>query len=247
MPRTSRQLLGETLCHHIVQGINKENIFQTKDDKKKYLFLLNKYFKEFKIDIIAYCIMNNHVHMLLYSDKIQNISNFMRQVNSIYAMYYNKDRNRVGYVYRNRFKSVPIKTRTQLYTCIKYIHMNPVKAGIVKKESDYIYSSYNDYLKKTGFIHERILKFIFDSSNNYIEKFQSIEYKDLKLRQQETDLGSILNDFLLKERIDFQDINKNDTKKFICYLIANEYKFSKKGIAEILKISRATLYRWLNG
>ena len=125
--------------------------------------------------------------------------------------------------------------------------MNPVKAGIVKKESDYIYSSYNDYLKKTGFIHERILKFIFDSSNNYIEKFQSIEYKDLKLRQQETDLGSILNDFLLKERIDFQDINKNDTKKFICYLIANEYKFSKKGIAEILKISRATLYRWLNG
>ena len=115
--------------------------------------------------------MDNHVHMLLYANDIKQISNFMKNINSIYAMYYNKKTDRVGYVFRNRFKSVPIMDRKQLYTCIKYIHMNPVKAGKVKEESDYRYSSYNDYLNKTGFIHEEILKFIFNSSNNYIEKF----------------------------------------------------------------------------
>ena len=172
MPRKSRRLLGETVCHHMVQGINKEEIFKTEDNKEKYIELLKKYYKEFKIDIIAYCIMDNHVHMLLYANDIKQISNFMKNINSIYAMYYNKKTDRVGYVFRNRFKSVPIMDRKQLYTCIKYIHMNPVKAGKVKEESDYRYSSYNDYLNKTGFIHEEILKFIFNSSNNYIEKFQ---------------------------------------------------------------------------
>ena len=161
MPRKSRRLLGETVCHHMVQGINKEEIFKTEDNKEKYIELLKKYYKEFKIDIIAYCIMDNHVHMLLYANDIKQISNFMKNINSIYAMYYNKKTDRVGYVFRNRFKSVPIMDRKQLYTCIKYIHMNPVKAGKVKEESDYRYSSYNDYLNKTGFIHEEILKFIF--------------------------------------------------------------------------------------
>ena len=84
--------------------------------------------------------------MLLYANDIKQISNFMKNINSIYAMYYNKKTDRVGYVFRNRFKSVPIMDRKQLYTCIKYIHMNPVKAGKVKEESDYRYSSYNDYL-----------------------------------------------------------------------------------------------------
>ena len=166
LPRQSRKLLGEIVCHHMVQGIDKEKIFETEENKKKYIFLLKKYYKKFDIKILAYCVMDNHVHMLLYSNKIQNISNFMRQVNSIYAMYYNKKMQRVGYVYRNRFKSVPMMTKRQLWTCIKYIHMNPVKAGIVKKESDYIYSSYNDYLNKTGFIQEKTLQFIFNSSNN---------------------------------------------------------------------------------
>ena len=246
MPRNSRKLLGEILCHHMVQGINKEQIFKSNDDKNKYLFLIKEYYQKFNIDIIAYCIMDNHIHMLLYSDKIQSISNFMKQVNSIYAMYYNKKNDRVGYVFRNRFKSVPIMTREQLYTCIKYIHMNPVKAKIVKKESDYEYSSYNNYLNKTGFIHEKILKFIFDSSDNYIEKFHSIKYKNLASEKE--DLKEAFDNFLIKENINLQQIlkDRNYIKKFICYLISNNYEVSKKELAQLFGISKSTLYRKLN-
>ena len=94
---------GEFNCQEKVEGywvkrcviiwfkeLTKKKFFKTEDNKEKYIELLKKYYKEFKIDIIAYCIMDNHVHMLLYANDIKQISNFMKNINSIYAMYYNK-------------------------------------------------------------------------------------------------------------------------------------------------------------
>lgn len=232
----------------MVQGINKEYIFETNEEKDKYLELLRKYYKQFETNIIAYCIMNNHVHMMLYSEKIQNISKFMKQVNSTYAMYYNKKKDRVGYViYRDRFKSLPIMTREQMYTCMKYIHMNPVKAGIVEKEEQYKYSSYHDYLNQTGFVNKEILEFVFSSSKNYIETFRTIEYKNLNTHNKKSNLEEILNHFLIHEKTNLSEIRKNQLliQKFMNHLNSNQYQFSKLEIARILKISRATLYRRL--
>lgn len=247
MPRKSRKLIGEIVCHHMVQGINREFIFQEKKDKEKYLRLLQKFYKEYKVEIIAYCIMDNHVHTILYSTNIENISKFMHYINTIYAIYYNKKNDRVGYVFRNRFTSIPIMTREQLYRCIKYIHMNPVKAGMVSKEQDYFFSSYNDYLNKTGFIQQNILDFIFNSSNNYIQKFKSIKYVDLKTHERKTDIQNALEIFLKEEKIKFQEIkrNKEEVLKFISYLSKLESRFSIREISDILEIGKTTLYRWI--
>lgn len=247
MPRKSRYLLGETICHHMVQGINREYIFNTNENKRMYFDLLKKYYQQFYIQIIAYCIMDNHAHFLFYSEKIQNISNFMRQVNSIYAKYYNKENERVGYVYRNRFDSVPIMKQEQLHTCIKYIHMNPVKVGIVKKEEEYFYSSYKDYLFKTGFINEKILKFVFDESENYIETFKSIQYKELGFEKEKICINHILNQFLIQKGKSLETMKKSKELiyEFVNYLNLNQYQFSKVELAKILGISRATLYRKL--
>lgn len=243
MPRKSRKLLDGKICHHIVQGINKEYVFQEDEDKKKYLNLLRKYYKDYEIDIICYCIMDNHVHLILYSSNIENISAFMRKVNSIYAMYYNKKYNRVGYVFRNRFKSILILTRKQLCICIKYIHMNPVKANIVKNENEYKYSSYNDYLNKSGFLNQRILNFLFLKPQNYIEKFKSIPYKNIY--DNKIVLKNILDKFLTQENICLNQLRKKENlfEKFISYLNSNKYNYSKQELADILEISRATLYR----
>lgn len=243
MPRKSRKLLDGKICHHIVQGINKEYIFKEDEDKKKYLNLLRKYYKDYEIDIICYCIMDNHAHLILYSANIENISTFMRKVNSIYAMYYNKKYDRVGYVFRNRFKSILILTREQLYVCIKYIHMNPVKANIVKNEDKYKYSSYNDYLNKSGFLNQQILNFLFLKPKNYIEKFKSIPYKDIY--DYKVILKDILDNFLRQENICLNQLKeeKNLLEKFISYLNSKNYEYSKQELANILGISRATLYR----
>ncbi len=243
MTRKRRKLLNGKICHHIVQGINKEYIFKEDEDKKKYLDLLRKYYMEYEIDIICYCIMDNHAHLILYSSNIENISDFMRKVNSIYAMYYNKKYNRVGYVFRNRFKSILILTRKQLCIWIKYIHMNPVKANIVKNENEYKYSSYNDYLNKSGFLNQRILNFLFLKPQNYIEKFKSIPYKNIY--DNKIVLKNILDKFLKQENICLNQLRKKENlvEKFISYLNSKKYNYSKQELADILKISRATLYR----
>lgn len=243
MPRKSRKVLEGKICHHIVQGINKENIFKETEDKKKYLNLIKKYYIDYEIDVICYCIMDNHAHLILYSENIKNLSDFMKKVNLIYAFYYNKKHNRVGYVFRDRFKSILILDRKQLYTCIKYIHMNPVKANIVKKECEYKYSSYNDYLNKTGFLNQRILEFLFHKSQNYIEKFKSIPYKDICNKK--INIEEILNEFLKQKNISLNQIKK-ETKflsEFLYYLNSKNYQYSKQELANILRIGRATLYR----
>ena len=226
-----------------MQGINKEYIFKNDEEKKKYLSLLKKYYKMYEVDIICYCIMDNHTHLILYSDNINNISNFMRMVNSMYAIYYNKKYSRVGYVFRDRFKSILIMTREQLYTCIKYIHMNPVKAKIVEKESEYKYSSCNDYLNKSGFLNQRILDFLFFKSQNYIEKFKSIQYKNIY--DNKVNIKDTLNKFLNQENINLNQLKKERKllEKFISYLNSKNYKYLKQELADVLGISRVTLYR----
>ena len=229
MSRRNRDLLGEIVCHHMVQGINRELIFQEEEEKEKYLSLLKQYYLKYNIDIIAYCIMNNHAHLMLYSSQIQNISNFMQKV-------------------RNRFKSKPMINQKQMYTCIKYIHMNPVKANITKEEGKYKYSSYNDYINKTGFLNTRILKFIFNSPENYIKEFKSIEYQNLNFENEKISLKKPLREFLTKEKIKLEQLRNDKVllQKFICYLISNQYKFSQKELSNILDISVTTIYRRLH-
>ncbi len=243
MSRRSREILNRIICHHMVQGINKEEIFKNNKYKDKYLSLLQKYYKKYKVEIISYCIMDNHTHLILYSTEIQNISNFMRQINTEYAIYYNKINNRIGYVFRDRFKSIPILSKEQLYVCIKYIHMNPVKAGIVQKEEDYKYSSYNDFLNKSGFLNQNILNLLQYESNNYIDKFKSIPYKDIY--NDKIKIEIILKGFLKKENINLEQIRKDKKliSKFLYYLISKGYNYSKGELAKILYISKSTLYR----
>ena len=244
MPRLARNLLGSLFVHAMCQGINKEYIFQKDIYKQKYLKLIYKYREKFNITVISYCIMDNHTHLLIYAEKIQDISNFMKEVNSKYALYYNKINDRVGYVFRNRFNSKPIYSEEQLLKCIKYIHMNPVKAGLVKEEKEYKFSSYMDYINNSGLINSKSLKLVFGTDSSYMHQFLSI--KDEVFEQdEEINLDEQLKIFLYQHKINLIDLknNKNLIKKFMCQLISQNYKFTKTQIAKLLQISRGNLYR----
>ena len=87
MPRTARKLIGSAYMHNMVQGIKKEYIFKSVSQKDKYISLLKKYGQKYNIAIIAYCIMDNHAHILIYVDKVANLSRCMQKVNTIYAIW----------------------------------------------------------------------------------------------------------------------------------------------------------------
>ena len=163
MSRSARKYKYASFFHVIVQGIGREDIFKKKRYINEYLELIRRYTKELNLDIIAYCVMTNHAHLLIRINKVENLSKLMQKVNSLYAKYYNYMENgRVGYVFRDRFVSEAIDSKTYLINCIKYIHMNPVKAQMVKSCGDYEFSSYNSYVHNYKFKEHNIINEIID-------------------------------------------------------------------------------------
>ena len=122
MSRKPRKTNESSLFHVIVQGIEKKYIFSNEQYMKKYFSLVVEKSSKHDVTILAYCIMSNHAHFLIYSPKITNMSDFMRDVNTGFGIYYNKKEKRVGYVFRDRFVSQPITNIRYLYNCISYIH-----------------------------------------------------------------------------------------------------------------------------
>lgn len=222
MPRVPRERFSSGFFHIMIQGINKEYIFKEDENKEKYLSLMRKYYEKYNIKIISYCIMNNHAHFIIYSDDIKQISSYMHKINTIYAMDYNTINKRVGYLFRNRYKSQYIDSRDYLLKCIKYIHLNPVKAHIVREESKYKYSSYNDFLYKKGYINDEILQLTFGNSNNYLELFKIIEDVDVEIMDVDNDnqnFETAVKKYLIRNNIELEEIK--NSKVFL-------YDFTKK-------------------
>ncbi len=248
MPRIARKSLDTSFFHIMVQGINKEYIFAEKCEMEKYLNLLEKNYEECNIEIIAYCIMNNHAHLLVYTEQKMELTKFMSKVNTSYAIYYNKKHNRCGYVFRNRYNVEPIFTEKHLLSCIKYIHYNPVEAKICKNEGDYQYSSYNDYISKTRFVNEQVLKTCFENigcdyisaivnnynCNNFIENLENIC----------TNPEEIIREFKKQNNVDDESIVKNKSLlRTITLKLYSLCDITQKEIADALGVNRLVIHR----
>lgn len=167
MPRISRKNLNTSFLHVMVQGVNKDYIFNKDYYKKQYLELIKKFKNEFNIELLAYCIMSNHAHFAIFNEDKETLGKFMHKANFEYARLYNKAENRCGVLFRNRYNIEPIYNQKHLANCINYIHLNPVKAGMVEKCEDYKFSSYMDYMKNNGLATSDILHQIFGKNFDY--------------------------------------------------------------------------------
>lgn len=238
MPRNSRNYINTTFFHIMVQGLNKEFIFNKDEDKEQYLKFVNKIKKEVNIVIISYCIMNNHVHILVKTDTIDQLSRFMHKVNTLYAIYYNQKYNRVGYVFRDRYKSQIIYSEKQLYTCINYIHNNPVKAKICKLPCEYEYSSYNEYRKNME-IFEKDIKGILNEKNT-LQKIDIIFLEDENEKEEE--IQNTIKEYLYANKLNL-DALKKDTEHLrkIISLLKNNYNLSLRRISTYINVGRETV------
>lgn len=233
----------------MVQGLNKEYIFNKNYYKEKYINLIKKYAKKYNILLISYCLMDNHAHVLIYTDKVNQLSLFMQNINSKFALYYNKDICRVGYVFRGRYNSQYIDNREYLLNCLNYIHMNPVNANIIKKPEEYKYSTYNDYLNKTGIIKSEVLNKVFEKED-YLQVFLNISNKEFEVM--DIDRGKknfeiATNIFLDNNRITIHEIkeNKEMLKKF-CLEVIVKKKYKQVQVAKLLNIDVSTVSRIVN-
>lgn len=149
LPRIYREVSPTGIYHVMQRGVGKQIIFESEDDYKFYLKKLKTYKELLNIEVIAYCLMENHVHLLIRTDDCSKISNLMQRIGTSYAVYYNGRYTHSGHVFQGRFACELINDEKYLMTCIRYIHNNPVKAGISSIES-YRWSSYIEYLVDQG-------------------------------------------------------------------------------------------------
>ena len=224
MSRQARNNLKTNLFHIMVQGINKSYIFNDSIDIKYFIKLLYELNSQHNIQIIAYCIMNNHAHMLIKCENIDEMSKYMKRVNIKFSRYYNKKHNRVGYVFRDRFKSQGIYSEKHMYNCIRYIYENPVKAGICKRPDEYPYSNYKKNENLEIYNNEDFLSFIDTEEDTNM----CCEY--------------MLKEILKENNIDLIELKNNkDILYNIVEIMIKQYRYSLRKISEKLGIGRETI------
>ena len=253
MGRISRKCYESNYFHVMVKGIGNEFIFKTEKNKEKYIDSLIISTKLTNSKILAYCIMDNHAHILLYVDNVSNLTKIMSSTNTKFAIYYNKTLKRNGFVFRDRYRCENIYTRSYLENCIRYIHRNPVEANLCLKESDYKFSTYGQYENKSGIINDEIIKLAFESIENYMEKLNAkIGYEkfidiDNEFGKEDYEmLDDVIDSVTKNENIDLESLSNEDI-----VMLGNELikrcNVTKKEIAEKLKVERTKFIRLMKG
>ena len=143
MPRIAR-IFVENACNHITaRGVQKDPVFKEGGDFMNYLSIIHKQKIKFGCVIYCYCLMPNHIHLVLESPfGLKAMSSFMHSLNQSYAMRFNGKYDRVGHLWQNRYKNFIVLKDDYLIRLISYVEQNPVRAGIVANPEDYPWSSY---------------------------------------------------------------------------------------------------------
>ena len=135
------------LYHITSRGNERRKIFRDKADRMKFLVLLRDYHDRYGILIHAYVLMDNHYHLILETPK-GNLLKIMHGVNGGYTNYFNRKYKRVGHLFQGRYRAILVEKDRYLFPLSRYVHLNPVRAGLVKKPGGYLWSSYKGYVGK---------------------------------------------------------------------------------------------------
>ncbi len=147
MGRTKRLLYDGAVYHIISRGHNRCRIFNILDDYKAYKEIIKTYKERFNFELFHYCLMPNHIHLLLKVLKGSELPHLMQGINQAYAKHYKRSYGLIGNLFQGRYKSLHIDKDEYLLECARYIERNPLRANMVKDLSEYYFSSYNFYGK----------------------------------------------------------------------------------------------------
>ncbi len=145
MPRRPRVVIPG-VAHHVTQrGNNRQQVFFSPGDYRFYLELLMRHSKHAKVHILGYCLMTNHVHIVAVPEKEDGLARLVGRLQSEYALAANRTVDRTGHLWQSRFFSCPLD-EGHLIAALRYVDLNPVRAGLVKQASDWPWSSVSPHL-----------------------------------------------------------------------------------------------------
>ena len=145
MPRIAREKSKTGIYHVMLMGINQQKIFEDDEDCEKFLEILCICKKVSGFKLFAYCLMGNHVHLLMKAQD-EDLDQIFKRIGARYVYWYNWKYRRVGHLFQDRFKSEPINSDKYFLTVLRYIHQNPIKAKLCDTIKEYKWSSYREYI-----------------------------------------------------------------------------------------------------
>lgn len=234
--------------HHIVnRGVARGKVFKSAEDKEKFLKTVCKACDIYKVNIHDYCLMDNHYHILAETTS-ENLSLFMRQINSNYAIYFNKKYKRTGHLWQGRYKSWYIIEEEYLYTLFRYIEHNPIQAKIAKHIGEYPFTLLATLLNANEEViscakHSKLKKELhYEGIQEHLEMALSKEeLKELETQQKkkiiQTEYGfkQEKSSTLQEHFLDVKDIAERNS----AIMHAIEDGYGQAEIARYLKISPA--------
>ncbi len=176
MTRPLRIQYPGAFYHITARGNEKGRIFETKGDRERFLSYLESAHERYDAIIHAYCLMNNHYHLLIETPKA-NLSRICHLINGSYTTYFNLRKERAGHLFQGRYKAILVEKDAYSQELSRYIHLNPLREGLVRNPSEYAWSSYACYIgmvKKPDWLAtDFILAFFTEGKGSCQENYQS--------------------------------------------------------------------------
>src|SRR4030042_5678109 len=212
MARKPRIECEGAFYHVITRGNQRQKVFKDRDDFLKYLEILSNYKNRYKYFLYAYMLMNNHVHLLIETQEIP-LSKILQGINQSYTTYFNRKYKTVGHLFQGRYKAILCDRDEYLLSLVKYIHLNPVRAKIVKFPDKYQWSSQHSYIKKTDGINiidtDQVLR-MFSEDKQSARKLYSAYMSDSQIVKKEDVYNTIGQRILGSEEFLERVIEKYD-------------------------------------
>ncbi len=244
MPRQARLKSSTGIYHIMLRGINQQMIFEEDEDSYKFLSILKDYKEICGYKLLAYCLMGNHIHLLIKEGKYE-IQSIMKRIGGKYVYWYNPKYQRIGHLFQDRYKSEPVEDDAYLLTVLRYIHQNPVKANLVLSASDYIFSSYNEYFTEQEFVDTDFILSIADIKtlaelHNTLNEDNCIDVNEVKFRVTDEKAKMIIQKITKCDSIsEFQCLSKEKRDKMLIKL--KEHGLSIRQINRLTGISRGII------
>ena len=265
MPRRPRIKSQTGVYHAMLRGVNKQNIFEDEQDKYVFLNMLEKYSANDTAKVYGYCLMNNHVHLLMGENRA-SISKIIQCISSSYATYFNLKYERIGHLFQNRFRSEVVESDGEFLYVLRYIHQNPLNANLVKRVYDSKWTSYREYIGSVPnkLIHRELAFRLILQGNtedtiqhelshpqgiiskfvNFTSKVNNDQFLEntYVAKNIDADVVTMLKAYGLKNVSALQQLERKE-RNLILYALKNTKGVSVRQIARITGISRSVIDR----
>ena len=251
MPRQARKKSESGIYHVMLRGINQQQIFEEPEDFEKFLQILKDCKAISGYKLFAYCLMGNHIHLLIKPEE-ESLEQAFKRIGGRFVYWYNVKYQRIGHLFQDRFRSEPVETDEYFMTVLRYIHQNPIKAGLCKVIDAYTYSSYKEYFIESDLIDTESAYQII-SQEQFREFHEEIETKkcldadeNIRIRLTDEQAKCVMKRVSGKGSVsEYQTLREDLKEKYVKKLY--EKKLSIRQISRLTGVSKGLVEKWIKG